>query len=134
VRRRAMLIAGALVVGLGAEAPADADGTSGVSGRAVSSICGAPPAGGQTCPDRPVRATIQVVRLSSHRRVATVRSDASGRFRVTLAPGAYELRSSTTGSLVYSRPVDTHVRPHRFTSVTVRFYPRHLPPVATGVG
>jgi hypothetical protein len=134
VKGRVILIAGALVVGPGVQSPAHAAGASGVTGRAVSSICGVAPAGGQTCPDRPVRATIQVVRLPSHRRVATVRTDASGRFRVALAPGAYELRPSTTASFVYARPVDTEVRPHRFTRLTLRFYPRHPPPAAALVG
>jgi hypothetical protein len=59
---------------------------------------------------------------------------AAGRFRVALAPGAYELRPSTTASFVYARPVDTQVRPHRFTPLTLRFYPRHPPPVAALVG
>jgi len=76
---------------------------------------------------RPARS---VVRLSSKRRVATVRTDASGRFRVLLAPGVYELSSSTTGASLTARPIDTQVRAQRLTRVTVWFYPRHLPPVA----
>jgi hypothetical protein len=106
---------------------------SGIIGRAVSVACSGASSGGQACPERPVRATIEVVRLSSKRRVATVRTDASGRFRVLLAPGAYELRSGTTGAALLARPIDTQVRAQRLAQVIVWFYPRH-PPLVAPVG
>jgi hypothetical protein len=126
------VVAVSLLAGPAGGAPLSAvpASASGITGQAVSVVCSGASSGAQACPERPVRATIGVVRLSSKRRVATVRTDASGRFRVLLAPGVYELSSSTTGASLTARPIDTQVRAQRLTRVTVWFYPRHLPPVA----
>jgi hypothetical protein len=41
------------------------------------------------CPDLPFEATIDILTADRSRRVATVQSDADGRFRVDLEPGSY---------------------------------------------
>jgi hypothetical protein len=42
------VLAGALIAGFDARTPADATAASGITGRAVASVCGGASAGGQT--------------------------------------------------------------------------------------
>jgi hypothetical protein len=54
--------------------------------------------------------------------VATVKTDAAGRFQVRLAPGAYVLQSEAEAeALPLLKPVDVAVREHEFTNVTLAF-------------
>jgi hypothetical protein len=54
--------------------------------------------------------------------VATVQTDAEGRFEVRLAPGAYVLQSEAEAeALPLLKPVDVTVREHEFTNVTLGF-------------
>jgi hypothetical protein len=77
------------------------------------------------CPDRPLAdANLHVTRQGSAAMVATGRSDADGRFRIPLAPGAYVLHpANPSGSAVPpsapARPFS--VDPHAYTELTVRF-------------
>ncbi len=105
-------------------------GRSGVTGQAVASVCGALPAGKQTCPRRPVLATIRVVQRPSGQEVAVIHTDPAGRFRLNLAPGAYELFSRTSGYFLYARPVILRVRSHQIARTLVSFAPRHPLPIA----
>ena len=105
---------------------------SGIVGHAVTLACGGASTGGEGCRRHPVRATVVVLRMPSRRRVATVRTDGSGRFQVDLAPGSYELQAHASGALIWARVVTARVRPHRITRATVTFVPRHPLPVAPG--
>jgi hypothetical protein len=54
--------------------------------------------------------------------VATVETDAEGRFEVRLAPGAYVLQSEVEAeALPLLKPVEVTVREHGFTNVTLAF-------------
>jgi hypothetical protein len=54
--------------------------------------------------------------------VATVKTDAEGRFEVGLAPGAYVLQSEAEAeALPLLKPVQVAVREHEFTNVTLAF-------------
>jgi hypothetical protein len=54
--------------------------------------------------------------------VATVKTDAEGRFEVRLAPGAYVLQSEAEAeALPLLKPVDVTVREHEFTTTTLVF-------------
>lgn len=106
-------------------------GPSGIAGRAVGIVCGGP-SSEQGCPRRPERATIDVLRMPSGRRIATVRTDHGGHFRLDLPPGAYELRARTSSFLVWARVVTIRVLPHRIKHTIVTFVPRHPLPVAPG--
>src|SRR5204863_418795 len=104
---------------------------SGIAGRAVAIVCGGP-SSEHGCPHRPVRATIDVLRMPSRRRITTVHTDASGHFRVDLPPGTYELQGRTSNHLVWSRGVTTRVFPHQIRHTIVTFVPRHPLPVVLG--
>lgn len=76
------------------------------------------------CPDRPLQADVQVKDAASGDVVATVSSDADGRFTVEVPPGRYVMEGvpPTPGSpFPLAKPLDVTVRPHRFTEVTVSF-------------
>jgi hypothetical protein len=52
--------------------------------------------------------------------VAEVRSDASGRFRVALAPGSYVVEAvPPSGTTLTPKPITVVVPPHEFAQVTV---------------
>ena len=86
------------------------------------------------CRERPVRATIKVMRLPSRDRVATVATDETGRFRVDVAPGSYQLMSRTAGFLMLASDVYVSVRADSRVHVVVTFRPRHPLPVSAGAG
>jgi hypothetical protein len=77
------------------------------------------------CPDQPLaNASLTVTRQGSTAVVATGHSDADGRFRISLVPGAYMLLpANPSGSAVPpsapARPFS--VDPHAYTELTVRF-------------
>jgi hypothetical protein len=105
---------------------------SGITGEAVASECAVTRAGEQTCPSHPVRAVIEALRVSSGDRTATVHTDRAGHFRLSVAPGAYQLLSRSSDHRLYARPVALHVRAHHFERVRIRFFPRHPLPAAPG--
>jgi hypothetical protein len=84
------------------------------------------------CRERPVRATIKVVRLPGRDHVVTVATDEAGRFRVDVVPGSYQLMSRTAGFLMLASDVQVSVRAKRVAHVVVTFRPRHPLPVAAG--
>ena len=104
---------------------------SGIVGQTVGIVCGGP-SSEQGCPRRPVIATIDILRMPSEQRIATVRTDNRGHFRRNLPPGTYELRARTSNQLVWARLVTARVLPHQTKHTTITFVPRHPLPVAPG--
>jgi hypothetical protein len=84
------------------------------------------------CRERPVRATIEVVRLPGRDHVATVATDEAGRFGVDVAPGRYQLMSRTAGFLMLASDVHVSVRADSVAHVVVTFFPRHPLPLGAG--
>ncbi len=82
------------------------------------------------CPDRPVEATVTILRPSAMDPIRTIQSGSDGRFRVALEPGSYVLtvRQPTLPSRVRgapprpvaAAPVAVTVRPHEFAQVTLK--------------
>ena len=101
---------------------------SGITGRVLATRCTAL-RGEHACPGRRVPATIKVLRAPSGDQTATVQSDAAGRFRIKVPPGAYQLLATSSDHFFYARPVRLRVRPHHFERVTVTFFLRHPLPV-----
>lgn len=91
---------------------------SGISGRAViSPACPVEPC---TVAEPPYEGSF-VVRKGDDV-VATVKTDAKGRFEVRLVPGAYVLQSGAEAeALPLLKPVEVTVREHEFTNVTLAF-------------
>ena len=104
---------------------------SGIAGQTIVIVCGGP-ASEQGCPRRSVVATIDVLRMPSAQRIATVRTDNRGHFRRNLPPGTYRLHARTSALLIWARAVTVRVPPHRLTYTTITFAPRHPLPVAPG--
>jgi hypothetical protein len=76
--------------------------------------------GGDGCADRPTAARIQVTSVNSGSVVATVRSDADGRFRVDLPAGQFELQAlGLADPGVVGPPLLVRVRPGRVTDAVV---------------
>lgn len=107
--------------------------SSGIVGRViVPAQCGPQPAAGVPCsPDRPAVATIRVRQRSTGRLVALVHT--AGRFRIDLAPGAYEL-APRLSIFLYAPRVELRVDRRRFEHVVIIFVPRRSPAVAPGAG
>jgi hypothetical protein len=76
----------------------------------------------QPCPDRPFQARIVVARDNAST-VASVQTDADGRFRIPLPPGRYVVRpaSPSNARLPRADPLPVVVEPGRYTTITVRF-------------
>ena len=102
---------------------------SGIAGQTVGIVCGGP-ASEHGCPRRPVIATIDILRLPSRQRIATVRTDNRGHFHRNLPPGTYTLQAHASSQLIRARPVTARVRPHQIEHATITFVPRHPLPVA----
>jgi hypothetical protein len=132
----ALLLAGMFFAAGCGSASALGDGAahekSGIVGNTVTFVCGGTSAVGSGCRHRPVAATVVVTRMSSRRRVATVRTDARGRFRLDLPAGTYRLQGQTSGFELWARVVTTRVRPRRVTRATLTFIPRHPLPATSG--
>jgi hypothetical protein len=78
-----------LVTACGSASPPD----SGIRGTILAGpACPGPARADSPCPDRPVRMTIEI--LSGTIAIATVTSDATGRFSVALPPATYTVRST----------------------------------------
>jgi hypothetical protein len=84
------------------------------------------------CRERPVQATIKILRLPGRDHVATVATDEAGRFRVDVAPGSYQLMSRTAGFLMWASDVHVSVRANSLAHVVVTFVPRKPLPVGAG--
>lgn len=106
---------------------------SGIVGQTVAFVCGGP-SSEQGCPRRPVVATIDILRLPSQQRIATVRTDNRGNFRRNLVPGAYRLQAHSSSQMIWARAVTVQVLRHQFKRTTITFAPRHPLPIAPGSG
>jgi hypothetical protein len=104
---------------------------SGIVGQTVVLVCGGA-SSEQGCPRRPIVATIDVLRMPSGRRIATVRTDSRGHFRRNLPPGTYELRAHASSQLFWARAVTVRILTHQIKHATITFAPRHPLPVAPG--
>jgi len=134
-RVSALLLAGAFIVAGCGQATRESARTStaprsGIAGDAVARTCGGAPASGQGCRNRPVTATVVVLRLPSHKATATLHTDSRGSFRLTLRPGSYQLRARTSSQLLWAPVVTARVLSEQVSRVTVLFIPRHPLPVA----
>jgi hypothetical protein len=74
------------------------------------------------CPDRPVRAHLNILDAATGKAAATVDSDADGGFVVSLKPGRYLLRTDQMSGAPPHRPTPATVtvQPGRYTTVTIR--------------
>ncbi len=72
------------------------------------------------CPDRPYEASITVLDAAG-RKVAETRSDADGRFRVALPPGAYTLVPQSTGTPPTAQEQTVIVLAGGYTSVEIAY-------------
>jgi hypothetical protein len=102
---------------------------SGIVGQAVSSRCAGQAADNPGCRERPVRATIEILRLPSRAETASVSTDYAGRFRLSVPPGNYELVARTSGFLLLARGMRLRVHASELAHVVVTFFPRHPLPV-----
>ena len=101
--------------GGGSSTPSD----SGIEGRVLVGPQCPVEVAGSPCPDRPASVRLVISKQNSHESVASVTSDADGRFRVALTPGAYTIIPLSQGPGP-GAPQDVTVRRHAFTKVTVR--------------
>jgi hypothetical protein len=104
---------------------------SGIVGQTVRIVCGGP-SSEQGCPRRPVSATIDVLRMPSAQRIATVRTDNHGHFRRNLPPGTYKLQARASNQLIWARAVTVRILTHQIKHTTITFVPRHPLPLTPG--
>lgn len=85
---------------------------------------GCPPTrGASPCPDKPLAASLTVIRAGSTQMVAKATSDSDGYFHIPLSPGHYVVRpENLTGAVVpIAQPVSVTVVPGRFTAIVIPF-------------
>jgi hypothetical protein len=75
---------------------------------------------GQTCV-RPYQATITIRSEATGKLIARVRSSATGRFRIPLAPGTYLLAPQTGRPYPRSSPLTATVHGDRYASVVISY-------------
>jgi hypothetical protein len=94
---------------------------SGIEGRIYSGpTCGGAIQDNGKCADKPYQTTINV-KSTSGTLVTTFNSDASGAFRVSLAPGTYVLSKASTAKLPSLNPETVTVKSGVYTSVNLVF-------------
>jgi hypothetical protein len=78
--------------------------------------------GDPPCPGTPVRARVVVLDRTGRATLATVSTDADGRFTVALAPGGYMIRAAGIAGGTTRRPTirQVAVSAGHFTTVTIR--------------
>ncbi len=105
------------------DAPEPVPPSSGVEGRVTLGPRCPTVEAGQDCPDRPFSTGLVIRSAASGAVVATLESDAAGKFRVELEPGDYVIEPEAV-QVVYApsaRPVQFSVEPGVFTRVDMRF-------------
>lgn len=115
---RLCLAAGMMLAGCRLAAP-EAD--SGIRGRVlVGPSCPVVQAG-ETCPDQPYPASLDVVSPAG-RLVARLEADERGEFAVSLPAGTYTLAASAADDapLPWAEPLEIDIRSGAWTEVTVR--------------
>ncbi|MGN6867218.1 MAG: hypothetical protein ACTHMY_02325 [Solirubrobacteraceae bacterium] len=106
-------------------------GDSGIVGQTVGIVCGGA-SSEQGCPRHPVTATIDILRMPSAQRIATVRTDNHGNFRRNLPPGTYQLQAHAPSQMIWARAVTVRILTHQIKHTTITFVPRHPLPLAPG--
>lgn len=120
----AALMATAVLAGCARARPAAAGAaSSGVRGRAM--VDGGCPVqrAEHPCPDKPVAARITVTWAGTGHQVATVLTDAKGRFEMPLSPGRYVVAATNMsgGLLLSTREIEVTVNQGRYSDITVQF-------------
>ena len=112
------LIAGACAEGEGAN---DGDGDSGITGVVLLGPMCPVETLESPCPDRPIEASVQVSDDEGTRVVKLVRTDAEGRFRIDLEPGAYTVQAIPLeqDGIQHGTPVDVTVVAGQFLEITL---------------
>ena len=110
-----LLLVVAVACGGGATKATD----SGIEGVTVSGPQCPVEVAGLPCPDKPFSAKLSISDQRSGKGVSA-ESDAQGRFRLVLEPGAYTI-IPLSKNFPPTAPIDVIVRAHAFTHVTVRF-------------
>ena len=75
---------------------------------------------GQECPDKPYQATI-TINDPDNRMVAQVKTDAEGRFKIPLEPGAYILHPESPNVMPYAVEQTFVVEAGKFTQIIVNY-------------
>ena len=96
--------------------------TSGIEGYVTEGpMCPGPVAIGDTsCPDQPYQATIAILD-TDNQEITRFQTDASGYFKITLAPGSYTLHPQSEKVLPHASDQTVVVTPNQFTQVTVMY-------------
>src|SRR5437879_5063032 len=75
---------------------------------------------GETCV-KPYQATLRVLKRTSRKVIARVRSDTGGHFVVRLTPGRYLIEPVSGNPYPRGAPQPATVHRHRFTRITIIF-------------
>lgn len=94
------------------------DGTSGIRGRALAGPQCPVEIEGSPCPDLPWEGTVLAVDAQSGEEF-TVQTDADGRFRLSLAPGTYEVTIEAGSSPPFAKPQTVTVEEGAFAEIVV---------------
>jgi hypothetical protein len=96
----------------------EGDGSSGIRGRALAGPQCPVEIAGSPCPDLPFEGTVIATNVATGD-VATVQTDADGRFRLSLPPGTYEVSIVSESPPPTAKPQTVQVEPGAFTAITL---------------
>ncbi|HZB01237.1 MAG TPA: carboxypeptidase-like regulatory domain-containing protein [Actinomycetota bacterium] len=96
----------------------EGDGSSGIRGRALAGPQCPVEIAGSPCPDLPFEGTVIATNVATGD-VATVQTDADGRFRLSLPPGTYEVSIVSESPPPTAKPQTVQVEPGTFTAITL---------------
>ncbi|HEY5984254.1 MAG TPA: hypothetical protein VIU38_12365 [Anaerolineales bacterium] len=68
------------------------------------------------CPDQPYAGTLTILAEKTGFRIAQVTADATGYYRVSLAPGTYVVQPESPGVMPRGTDITVVVLPHSFTT------------------
>jgi hypothetical protein len=117
----AVIVAGAAIAGCSGNGDSANLASSGIRGAVVIGPTCAVQRVGQRCADEPYATELRIVDLKNDEQVATVTSDANGRFEVALAPGQYRIEPASSRSPPSAAPVDVEVAAQRYAAIRIHF-------------
>jgi hypothetical protein len=94
---------------------------SGIEGRTLISPTHGGPTRADEPPAAPYPATLSIIAVASGREAARLKSDAEGRFRISLPPGEYRVVPVSPGRFPRATEQTATVRPGQFAHIEIQF-------------
>jgi hypothetical protein len=121
MKRFVLILLVALVAAGCGGAASSGDGTSGVFGQVLLGPQCPVEQEGSPCPDQPTEAEVRVMTVDGTDVIASERTDAEGRFRISVEPGTYTIQAFPLEgeTIVFGKPQNLTVPEGEFVEANV---------------